>query len=547
MREAASHGRSTGIGGALQVAMLFLIMFAYAADPPPAVNEAHYLVKAKNFWDSSYVADDLFASSGKAHTTFYFVFGWLTKFVSLEATAWIGRVFGWLLLAAGLRACCIAIGIRRSWSMAAVLVVWTVAIEYGNLAGEWVIGGIEAKVPAYGFALIGLSHVIRGRWSSSWVWFGVASAFHVLTGGWCVVAAMVAFFVSRRLRLSSEDERGPDSLFSVGLFVGGAISLLGLLPAAMQTLGADPESGALAARIYSYVRIRHHLLPGDFPWHWYARHSLVVVSFLSTFRLATRNDAVVRLQWFAVGAALIAFVGLGVGLLPAVLPDLAAKLLRYYWFRLSDAMLPLAVTLILISRLNRSQQSASDARPSLAPVFAGLLVAFSAIVFGVSVYQRTGQGVPPSARHRLLGIRRGDDSEAQKRAFQDWLAVCAWIKMAMPEDEVLLTPRHQQTFKWYAERAEVVNWKDVPQDAKSLIEWHDRFREVFPESVGRVRLRSTRVPISYELLRGYRDRYGARFLVVDTRVATSNLPLVKIYPAGEQENQTYHVYELPAD
>ncbi len=86
-----------------KVALLVLLFFVYAGDRPPMVNESHYLVKAKNFWDPQWCASDMLASSSKAHVTFYVVFGWLTKFVSLEATAWIGRLVGWTMLAFGLQ------------------------------------------------------------------------------------------------------------------------------------------------------------------------------------------------------------------------------------------------------------------------------------------------------------------------------------------------------------------------------------------------------------------------------------------------------------
>ena len=35
--------------------------------------------------------------------------------------------------------------------------VWLALVHYFHMAGEWVIGGIEAKVIAYGFVLLGLT------------------------------------------------------------------------------------------------------------------------------------------------------------------------------------------------------------------------------------------------------------------------------------------------------------------------------------------------------------------------------------------------------
>ena len=61
-----------------------------------------------------------------------------------------------------------------------------------------------------------------------------------------------------------------------------------------------------------------------------------------------------------------------------------------------------------------------------------------------------------------------------------WLAACEWIRDHAPPDAVCLIPRHAQSFKWYAERADVVNWKDVPQDAAGVVEWRRRMQDVFP-------------------------------------------------------------------
>ena len=515
-----------------EIALLMALFFVYAGDPAPMVNEAHYLVKAKNFWDSGWCSGDLFAASGKAHTTFYVVFGWLTQFTSLSMAAWIGRWIGWALLAIGLQ--------RLSWRMLpvplaslGVATIWIAAIEHGNLAGEWVVGGIEAKVPAYGFVLLALSEMVDRRWNRVWPLLGMASAFHVLSGGWSVLAAMLAWWATERKRI----DRVP--LVTKWLFAGGAIALLGLVPAVWLTAGASSEDSALAAMIYTYVRIRHHLLPFDLNIEWYVRHfSLVVVTlwFLSAPRRSGSSgnqESWDRVYWFTLGAVGIALIGLVIGLSPKVAPVLAAKLLRYYWFRLTDAVVPLAFALLMM------QWVCSDWGNESKSKVAGIVVCvLSIILVGTSSFHRGQLGLPPSASHRLLGYRIDDTAQQQRNAFADWLAVCRWARSCTPEDEVFLTPRHQQTFKWYAHRAEVVNWKDVPQDAQSLKEWHTRFRHVFPKHANRVTIR-------YSALNEFRDKYGVRLMIVDRRITGPNLPLVKLYPESPEENSTYAVYELP--
>lgn len=107
---------------------------------------------------------------------------------------------------------------------------------------------------------------------------------------------------------------------------------------------------------------------------------------------------------------------------------------------------------------------------------------------------------------------------------------------------MFLTPRHQQTFKWYSSRAEVVNWKDVPQDAASLIEWKRRIVDIYPPRLGNIK-----VTINYKQLRRYRRQYGAEYMIIDRRVISEPIPLQRIYPINPDNNHSYAVYELPME
>ena len=87
----------------LPVAVVFVGLFAYSAiqAPVPAVNEPHYLGKAKHLWDPAWCRGDFFLESSNPHLVFYLAVGWLTRFASLEATAWAARAAGYALLAVG--------------------------------------------------------------------------------------------------------------------------------------------------------------------------------------------------------------------------------------------------------------------------------------------------------------------------------------------------------------------------------------------------------------------------------------------------------------
>jgi hypothetical protein len=63
---------------------------------------------------------------------------------------------------------------------------------------------------------------------------------------------------------------------------------------------------------------------------------------------------------------------------------------------------------------------------------------------------------------------------------ESWLAACDWIRRNAPADAVCLIPRHAQSFKWFARRADVVNWKDVPQDVAGVLQWRRRIHDIYP-------------------------------------------------------------------
>ncbi|WP_391564849.1 DUF6798 domain-containing protein [Allorhodopirellula solitaria] len=542
------------------------LCFVYAGDAPPGVNEAHYLAKAKNFWNPAWCSEDLFVASGKAHALFYWVFGWPTQWCSLSTTAWIGRLIGWGMLAAGLVRLCSALRVPAAFAVI-VAIVWIAGIEQGNLAGEWVVGGIEAKVPAYGLVLLGIAELLQRNWNRVWLLFGAAAAFHVLTGGWAVVAAALAFAWTERVRRDPTQEKA--RFFTPALFAGGAISLIGLVPAMAMSWNASPAESTSAARVYTYFRISHHLLPSAFHRDWYVRHAVLSLITLVCLeiqrRLAKRHDpsspaqihALRSLAAFTVGAMCISICGLFVGILPAVAPDLAAKLLRFYWFRLADVTTPLALgcSIAVILSFTHAHYLASrrsiweqpwaslrvDARGA-AFLACLMTVLMAGGLVGLSTWQRVRAGVPISHSNNLLGLRRGANYAEQRQTMQDWINVCRFVRANTPEQEVLLTPRHQQSFKWYAERAEVVNWKDIPQDVATLREWARRFVEIFP-----FELSTMRVTIRYDRLREFRRKYNVNWIIVDRRVVGPQLPLVQVYPLDDERNATYAVYRLPSE
>src|SRR3954452_3383996 len=166
-----------------EVLLIGLLFFVATGDPTPAVNETHYIARLKHCWNPQWCAGDLFLESTDTQLVFIWLFGWLTRFVSLPATAWIGRVVAWLFVAWSWQ--------RLSWRivprpLAAVLSagLFMALNAYLQMAGEWIVGGVEAKCFAYGFVLMALRDMIDRRWGMVCLLLGASIAFHTIVGGW---------------------------------------------------------------------------------------------------------------------------------------------------------------------------------------------------------------------------------------------------------------------------------------------------------------------------------------------------------------------------
>ncbi len=430
-----------------EVTLIFLIFFIQGGWAAPEVNEPHYLSKARHYWDAGWCANDFFCNSADAHQVFYWTVGWLSQWLSLPALAWCGRIATWLFLAWAWRRLSAAL-VPAAWYAVLSAGLFVAFNDRLHMAGEWVIGGVEAKGFAYALVFFGLEQLLHDRWGRALLLFGAASAMHVIVGGWAVVATMVVWLAS--------PDRPPLSRLVLPLAGGLLLALPGLLPALALTRGIPSDVVAEANRIYVFDRLYHHLLPQRFPPLFVLRHLLLIAALAGLVYFAPSNRGFQRLRTFVAAAVGISAIGMLIGLLAPMHADLAAALLRYYWFRTSDVMVPLGAALVLSAIVYRWQA----ARPSwhAAGVTCALLIVGCQL--GETMWRRHLDPRPPA-----------DAAIANVAA---WRESCQWAAAETPPAAVFLTPRLSQTFRWYAGRAEVVNRKDIPQDAPGIVEWRRR-------------------------------------------------------------------------
>ncbi|MFM9117367.1 MAG: DUF6798 domain-containing protein, partial [Planctomycetota bacterium] len=134
------------------------------------------------------------------------------------------------------------------------------------------------------------------------------------------------------------------------------------------------------------------------------------------------------------------------------------------------------------------------------------------------------------------------------RVAREWRSTCRWIGEQTPLGTRFLTPRNQMTFKWYAGRAEAVNVKDIPQDARHVIRWQDRRELLYPPNTGPVGLLAHEPERLLELAR----QFDCDYIVLDyflarqaeTPLELPDWPLV-YQSAGDRSSACFLVFKIP--
>ena len=573
-----------------EAALVFLVFFLQGAYPVPEVNEPYYVGKAIHFWNPQWIPDDPFLNSADTHTTFYLSLGWLALILPPTFVAWGGRLITWALLAWSWMRLSKAVLPRRWMS------IWTAALfvclmEHAHMAGEWVVGGVEAKGFAYVLTFLGLEALALGRFQRVWPLLGAAAAFHVLVGGWAVVAAAMAWLMIGRDR--------PSFVSMIpSLALGALLSLPGLIPSLMLTWGTDPAIVQFANQIYVFERLGHHLDPAGFPPGFALRFIALSVVWAAMWYYGPRSPENNRLQAFVAGTLILSLIGVAIAVVFSNNPARAAGLLRFYWFRLSDVAVPMGVALagpiflVWISTRTKRQwrhdrRMLMFATGIVALAFVFVLTWFFDIVTAMAQYRLAWQAsaslaaaillvglaliekyvlptrplrqlliaaiaalsvalllLAPATHMAVSAVKRATPTIPRADRIWDywaWADACRWIAESgeVPTGARFLTPLMGQTFKWYAQRSEVVSWKDIPQDAESMVQWWNHVLDIHrteAQLAGRG-WNNSLARLDARRLRYLGEKYDANYLITYRWPRKRNFRIL-------YENRCYIVYRM---
>ena len=443
----------------------------------PGVNETHYLSKSRYVWQPAWCVGDVFLESSNPHLVFYRTVGWIASVTDFETAAVVMRLICLAVLAGGW-ATLSGLVTRRPGVGVLSAAMFLLLSTLGNWSGEWVVGGAESKVPSYGFGLAAVGLLAAGRVPWAGLLAGLSVAFHPVVGAWVTLAMAGAVLLDwRRFR-----ERT-----GVGGWVAGAVAWVvaaapGVWPA-LDALGGTPEESIAAARYQVTRRLAHHLNPARFEPRAYA-NMLLLLTLGGVFWSLTDEPRRRRLLAAAGAAAVFAVVGVAVGLSgDLATSDWRVFLLKFYPFRSADALVPVAVCVLLADYV-------ADRVGMTGIAAAAFAIAAAAV---------------------LIPAHDRDSSRLSASDRADWVRTLTWVRENTPADAVLYATDAQWAVKWYAQREEYANYKDCPQDPASLAEWRRRRGVLFRWSKAAL----ADGAISAEELRSLGEETGITHLVSD--------------------------------
>ncbi len=429
--------------------IFFILLFLYLWDDLLSGNEAQTLANVYHFAHSGWLANDWFLSLDTVYRIPFNIFLFpLAKFLSLPVLALSSRIILIGLMSLALTKFFEVIKLTPGSIALFTLIAFRMK---GMLAGEDMLWHVEAKILSYILVIVGLTSFLKGNNRKMWLYFGGATAFHPLVGGYSVISLLFAWFF-----LEKKDKSGilrSSPFFTVTGWPGIGIVLYNLI----SSRGA---SGSVSDLLY-VARHPHHMLPTSFIRHvhkWFPAwmdYTIIIGNVIFCIAVLTiaffilKKGTQRKLLYFAAGSSVIFTVG--------ILLYLTGQyhLLKYYPFRFGDVILPFTAYILFLRGVDKYL---FRKKSLLSTITAVAVLTVSGVLFTMETSNIIQRNTP-------FAIINGKQANVE---------LYSWIQENTPEDAVFIISPFIDNFNITAERAQFVTFKHIPQNERDVMEWYEK-------------------------------------------------------------------------
>src|SRR5690606_3365508 len=232
-------------------------------------------------------------------------------------------------------------------SLLVLIISFTYFLNNQSLvAMEWIVGDSDAKPVAYILFFFALKDFISNKLSSkTFFLLGLSASFHVLVGGYLSITFFLALLFFKII---------PKVKWILAFLLGSSIALY----AVFYELG---QAGVpLADQIYIFTRLSHHLVPdwdvNRWLWKYVLFNGFLIWGYLKKDEVWKRF----------ISLALITNIFWIMGLVVYYLGY--HHLLKYYFFRVPDSLIPFTSYLVITSLLLEKVPSKFKEHKALIPL-----------------------------------------------------------------------------------------------------------------------------------------------------------------------------------
>jgi len=429
----------------IQTTLIFVILFLIFFKVDISYNEMDVIPYGRSLYNSNWLSNDWYLNLKIPYRfLFSYPIGFFSDSFGFIKTIYIGRVISYIFIAISLNNLINTVNTSKSFIYYLLSVtIFFYFFRSGMGAGEWMVGGLDTKVFAYGFTLLSIAYFIKNDIKRWLLFSGLTISFHMLIGFYSLISFIPLILINRKYNRNSIKQL---IKLSPILIISGLVGFYGIF---IQLINIADNISNLGWDIYVNIRIPHHSIPSYFPrriWLYITSFSLINILILIKTKIIKPR----LLSTYALSTVGISFIGLAIFLV-----NESSSLLRYYFFRFSDIMLPL-LTIISITYFVIEKANTYSIKAKSTIYYSTLLV--TSIFYMLSMYKCYSD------------IRINSDTELYD------LDMISWVKNNTDSRDGFIANPNSNMFYVNYERSIFVSWKHSPQNNNDIIEWYNRLK-----------------------------------------------------------------------